>query len=241
MRNVTIFAIGVGTMLLATPAFAQDEQGSNPDQDKRFYVGGFIGDRFGSDQTFRGANLAGEPRVIETPTKGDVTGGIVIGAIAAQGEWGRARVEGEFSASRNSVERLILNGVRRELTEGRKSITTEMVNLVYDTPKIANLVRFSVGGGIGNASIDYDIRYNVSAAGPAINIPTSVSGHIAYQAIGGASISLGRRVELTTDVRYLRVSSHEIERFNATAGTLDSVLGARYHSLAATAGFRFYL
>ncbi len=238
MRNTTAIAIGLGAILLAAPAFAQDE-GTTPD--KRFYVGGFIGDRFGSKQTFRGANIAGEPRVIETPTKDHVTGGLLVGAIAGQGNWGRARVEGEITASQNSVKRLILNDVRRDLLEGRKSITTEMVNVIYDTPKLANLVRLSVGGGVGNGSIDYDIRYNVSAAGPAINIPTSVSGHLAWQGIAGASVSLGRRVELTTDVRYLRITGHQIERFNATAGTLDSVLSTRYHSIAATAGFRFYL
>ena len=241
MRNFTIVAAGLGAMLIAAPAFAQDAPGQNPEQEKRVYVGGFVGDRFGSGQTFRGANLAGQPRVIETPTKDNVTGGIVVGMVAARGDWGRVRVEGELSASQNSVKRLVLNDVRRELLEGRKSLTTEMVNLVYDTPKVANLVRFSLGGGIGNGSIDYDIRYNVSAAGPAINIPTSVSGHIAYQAIGGAAISVGRRVELTTDVRYLGVTGHQVERFNATAGTLDSVLRTRYHSVSATVGFRFFL
>jgi len=240
MRKVTLVALGFAGALAGAPAFAQDEQ-TAPEANKHFYAGAFLGDRFGSDQTFSGANITGQPRVIETPTKDHVTGGVMIGAVAAQGDWGRMRVEGELSASQNSIKRLVLNDVRRDLLEGRKSITSEMVNVIYDTPKIANLVRLSAGGGVGNASVDYDIRYNVSATGPAINIPTSVSGHLAWQAIGGASVALGRRLELTTDVRYLRVTEHQVERFNATAGTLDSVLGTRYHSLAATAGFRFYL
>ncbi|MDF0487876.1 hypothetical protein PX554_07020 [Sphingomonas sp. H39-1-10] len=240
MLKSTVIALGLASVFAVAPAFAQDGPDA-PQPEKRFYVGGFLGDRFGSGQTFSGANITGQPRVIETPTKADVTGGVMIGAVAAQGDWGRVRVEGELSASQNSIKRLVLNNVRRELLEGRKAITSEMVNVMYDTPKIANLVRLSAGAGVGNASIDYDIRYNVSASGPAINIPTSVSGHLAWQAIGGASVALGRRVELTTDVRYLRVSEHQVERFNATAGTLDSVLGTRYHSLAATAGFRFYL
>jgi opacity protein-like surface antigen len=240
MRRMTLIALGLVSVVAAAPAFAQDEQDA-PASDKRFYVGGFLGDRLGGDQTFSGSNIAGQPRVIDTPTKDHITGGLMIGVVAAQGDWGRMRVEGEVSASQNAIKRLVLNDVRRDLLEGRKSITSEMVNVMYDTPKLANLVRLSVGGGVGNASIDYDVRYNVSATGPAINIPTSVSGHLAWQAIGGASISLNRRVDLTTDVRYLRVSEHQVERFNATAGTLDSVLATRYHGVAATAGFRFYL
>lgn len=240
MRRLALFPLALAGALLAQPAFAQSSTSGDEDHG-RFYIGGFVGARFGDDQTFRGATVAGDPRKIETTSDADVMGGVVLGAVAAQGDWGRARVEGELGASRNSLKRLKLNGTGRELLEGRTSITTTMVNLIYDTPKVGNLVRFSAGGGVGMAGVDYDIRYKVAAAGPAITIPTSASGHLAFQAIGGASIALGKRVELTADVRYLHVTGHQVERFNATAGTLDSVLQTRSHNLAATAGFRFFL
>ncbi|WP_420137552.1 outer membrane beta-barrel protein [Sphingomonas sp.] len=227
-----IIVSGLVSAFVVAPAQAQEG---------RFYVGGFVGDRFGSGQTFRGANLAGDPRVIRTPTKDAVTGGITLGAIVGEGHWGRLRVEGELAASRNKLNRLVLNNVERQLLEGRKSVTTQMVNLAYDTPKIANLVRFSVGGGIGNGNIDYDIRYNVTATGPTINIPTSASGHLAYQAIAGVTVSVVPHLELVADARYLRIGAHDVERFNQSAGTLDSVLDTHFHSTAATVGFRYIL
>ena len=228
------------TFALAAALSAATASAAHAD-DGHFYVGGFVGDRFGNNEHFRGANLAGDPRVIQTPTKDGIFGGVTLGAVVARGKWGRARVEGEISASRNTVNRLILNDVQRQLLEGRKSTTTEMVNVVYDTPKLANLVRFSIGGGIGAAGIDYDVRYNVSAAGPTINIPTSVAGQIGYQAIGGMTVDVAPHLELTADVRYLTIAHHQIERFNQSMGTLDSVLNARYHSTAASIGFRYFL
>jgi opacity protein-like surface antigen len=221
----------IAAATLSAPAQAEDGQ---------LYGAIFVGDRLGSDQTFSGANLAGAPRVIESPTKDGVIGGAVLGVIAKEGSWGRLRAEGEIAASKNSVKRLILNDVERELLEGRKSATTVMANLVYDTPKLLDRVRFSVGGGFGVAAIDYNIRYNVSAAGPAILIPTNVSGRLGIQAIGGVSVDLTPRFALTADVRYLHVDAHQVERFNQTAGTLDSTLRAKYDSTSVTTGVRYF-
>lgn len=241
MLKAFLFAMGLGASAGGLSTMANAQAGESSDGGRTFYVGGIVGDRLGRDQTFRGANLANQPRVIEARLKDGVLGGLVLGAVAANEDWGRLRVETELSANRNSLKRLALNGTGRELLEGRRSITSELVNVVYDTPKLANLIRLSVGGGIGAAAVDYDIRYNVGPTGPAINIPTSVSGHLAWQAIGGASVAIGPRVELTSDVRYFRLTGHQVERFNATAGTLDSVLRTRHSSIAATAGFRFFI
>lgn len=241
MRSFTCqLAIGCA-MILSTPAVAQERPASEDERGAgSLYLGGFLGDRFGREQTLSGANVAGQPRVIETSSKDGLTGGLVIGAVAATGAWGRARVEAEFAASRNKLDTLSLNGQQRTLLEGRRTVTTQMVNLIYDTPRIAERLRLSLGGGVGHAAIDYDTRYLVAATGPEINIPTSVSGNIAWQGIAGASIALGGGLELTTDVRYSRVSRHQVERFNATAGTLDSVLSGRYSNVVATGGFRYF-
>jgi opacity protein-like surface antigen len=240
VRNFFSTLAAVGALLVTVPAFAQERQTADEPHAGSIYVGGFLGDRFGREQTLSGATPAGLPRVIETDAKDGLTGGVVIGAVAATGDWGRARVEAEFSASRNTLKRLDLNGQQRTLLEGRRSVTTEMVNLIYDTPRIAERLRFSLGAGIGHGAIDYDTRYLVTADGPAINIPTSVSGKIALQGIAGASIALGGGLELVGDVRYSRIGRHQVERFNATAGTLDSVLSTRYSNVVATGGFRFF-
>ncbi len=240
MRILISAAAAAGALLAATPALAQDGPTKDEPAAGSIYVAGFLGDRFGREQTLQGATPAGLPRVIETDAKDGLTGGLVLGAVAATGEWGRARVEAEFSASRNTLKRLDLNGQQRTLLEGSRSVTTEMVNILYDTPRIAERLRFTLGAGVGHGAIDYDTRYLVAAAGPEINIPTSVSGKIALQGIAGASVALGGGLELTTDVRYSRIARHQVERFNATAGTLDSVLSTRYSNLVATAGFRFF-
>lgn len=208
-------------------------------QENNLYGGVFVGDRLGKDQTFTGANVAGTPRVIETPTKDGVIGGAVLGAVVADASWGRVRGEAEFTSGKNDIDDLSLNGTPRELLTGRKSVTTMMLNAAYDTPRIWDRVRFTVGGGAGTAAIDYDIEYNVAAAGPRIQIPTNASGKLALQVIGGVSIELVRNLELTADARYLHVNTHKVERFNLTAGTLDSVLRAKYNNASITTGFRF--
>jgi len=213
----------------ATSALAQDD---------RFYVGGFAGGHFGEEQSFSGANLAGAPRQIDAPQDDGAVAGLVLGMVATEGGWGRLRVEAEFAHRQSDVERLSLNGVQRELLQGESSVSTQLVNLLYDTPQWRKL-RGTLGAGIGAASYDYDIRYNVAAAGPTINIPTSVSGKLAYQAIIGVQYALTPTWELSADYRYLWGDDHQIERFNQTAGTLDSVLDATYESSAFTVGARY--
>ena len=239
MHYLNFAIVTASVLLIATPALAQDRSTTEPTAGS-LYLGGFLGDQFGRKQTLSGANPAGQPRAIETSAKDGLTGGLVIGAVAATGPWGRARVEVELAASRNKLNTLSLNGQRRALLEGNRTATTQIVNFIYDTQRIAERIRFSLGGGVGHGSIDYDTRYLVTANGPQINIPTSVSGKVAFQGIAGGSVVLGKALELTSDVRYSRVARHQVERFNATAGTLDSVLSTRYSNLVATAGFRYF-
>lgn len=239
MKSIFVCVAVAATAVLSQAAQAQAQAQPQPQDNGRIYVGVFLGDRLGNEQIFNGATLAGDPRHIQSPTKDGLDGGGYIGVIVADAPWGRLRTEAEISASKNSVDRLILNGQQRQLLQGRKSITATMLNFAYDTPRILDRLRFSAGAGVGAASIDYDIQYNVSPTGPTIFIPTNESGQLAYQLIGGASVDLTRHFALTADVRYLRVAEHKVERFNQSAGTLDSILDAKYHSTALTAGVRY--
>ncbi|USU13815.1 outer membrane beta-barrel protein [Sphingomonadaceae bacterium OTU29THOMA1] len=230
MKRLTILLPVLACLsVVSSPALARENG---------LYGGVFVGDRLGKDQTLAGANVAGAPRVVETPTKDGVVGGGVLGAVVADASWGRLRAEAEFTSSKNDIKNLSLNGMRRELLTGRKSVTTMMLNAAYDTPKISDRVRLTVGGGAGAAAIDYAIEYNVAAAGPRIQIPTNATGKLALQAIGGVSIEIAKNFELTADARYMHVNDHSVERFNFTAGTLDSVLKAKYNSASLTTGFR---
>ncbi len=238
MKKLPITLLAAVSALAATQAAARDGDSVHSSEGD-IYVSVFVGDNLGRDQRFEGANPAGAVRNIETPTKDGLLGGAAIGVVLSDSGIGRFRTEAEFSATKNDVRDLILNDVPRDLVRGRKSVTAGMLNLAYDTPRIFDRVRLTAGAGFGLAAIDYDIQYNVAAAGPAISISTNQSGRLAYQLIGGASVAITDRLELTGDVRYFEVGSHQVERFNLTTGALDSVLGTKYRATRLTAGIRY--
>ncbi len=71
----------------------------------------------------------------------------MLGAVVADASWGRLRAEAEFTSGKNDIQNLSLTGTRRERLIGRKPVTTMMLNAAYDTPKIWDRVRFTVGAG----------------------------------------------------------------------------------------------
>lgn len=229
MKKTAILGAALAATLGAGAAHAADTP---------FYAGGFAGASFDDQHLFKGATPTGAARRIETPVKDGAYAGLTLGAVVVDADWGRVRVEGELASRQNKVEKLVLNDVQRQLIEGAKTATTTMINVAYDTPKVFDRVRFSVGAGVGHASLDYDVRYMVTANGPFIAIPTSV-GVVGYQAMAGAQYDLTDRIELTTDVRYFEAGDHQVERFNHTTGALDSVLDADYSAVSVTAGARF--
>lgn len=234
-----------GSLLAAVLAFsavqahAQHATSETGDSSGDVYVSVFVGDNLGRGQEFDGTAAGGAPRNIQTPTEDGVIGGGAIGLVVADTSYGRLRAEAEFSASKNDITDLVLNDLPRDLVRGRKSVAAGMLNVAYDTPRILDRLRLTAGAGFGLAAIDYDIQYNVAAAGPAISISTNQSGRLAYQLIGGASVNLTDRIELTGDVRYFEVDSHQVERFNLTTGALDSILDTKYRSTRLTAGVRY--
>lgn len=239
MKKISTGLLTAVAALVGTQGQAQEARSADRDTGGDIYISAFIGDNLGRGQVFDGATVGGLPRKIETPTKDGLIGGAAIGVILADTAVGRFRTEAEFSASRNDVTDLVLNDVPRDLVRGGKSVTAGMLNIAYDTPRLFDRVRLTAGAGFGLAAIDYDIRYNVAEAGPAISISTNQSGRLAYQLIGGAAIALNDRFELTGDVRYFEVGSHQVERFNLTTGALDSVLDTKYRSTRLTAGIRY--
>jgi opacity protein-like surface antigen len=202
------------------------------------YVGVAAGLAADGDHLFEGANLAGAPRRIETPVKDGSLAAITLGVVAKESDWGRVRVEAEIGRRYNKVDRLVLNSVERQLLEGRKEVTSALVNVAYDTPLYWDRVRFTLAAGAGLANVDYDVRYLVAASGPAIAIPTGVST-LAFQSLVGVQYALNENIELTADLRHLKLDDHQVERFNHTAGTLDSVLDADYSTTGYAVGVRY--
>lgn len=224
----------LAAMLLTSPAIAQtmSETGG-------FYASGAVGAAFADDQLINGSTAAGAPRRIITDMRRGTTFALAAGYATKDAIWGRVRGELEFARQTADLEALSLNGVARAIGSGSgKRIDTGIVNVFYDTPAFIGPVRLEIGGGFGRSRIDYDLRYNVTATGPAIELPTNTSQG-AYQLIAGLSARVSGGLELFTQFRYLKVNGHKVERFNRTAGTLDSTLDAEYDSKAATAGLRY--
>lgn len=224
----------LAVMLFASPALAQEAKETGG-----FYASGAVGAVFAYDQLINGSNAAGAPRRIITYMKRGTTFALAAGYATKDANWGRVRGELEFARQTADLEALSLNGVDRAIgSETGKRIDTGMVNVFYDTPAFIGPVRLEIGGGLGRSRIVYDLRYNVTATGPAIEIPTNTTQG-AYQLTAGLSARVSGGLELFSQFRYMKVNGHKVERFNRTAGTLDSTLDAEYDSKSVTAGLRY--
>lgn len=237
MKNFSTISAAVLVTLAgaSSPALAQDESAATGG----VYASGSAGIVKSDDQLINGANAAGAPRRIITDMDKGSNFALAIGYATKDANWGRIRGELEFASQKAELKALSLNGVNRALIgEPDKSVKTGMVNVFYDTPAFLGPVRAEFGAGLGKSNIDYNVRYNVAAAGPAIEIPTNASQG-AYQLLAGLSGRVTGGLELFTQFRYLKVKDHKVERYNRTAGTLDSVLDAEYSSKSFNVGVRY--
>ena len=233
MNNVTIIAIAA-LALTTSPALAQGKTDTGG-----VYLSGSAGIVQSDDQLINGANAAGAPRRIITDMDKGSAFAIALGYATQDASWGRVRGELEFAKQKADLKALSLNGVNRALIgEPDKSVKTGMLNVFYDTPAFIGPIRAEFGAGIGRSKMNYNIRYNVSATGPAIEIPTNPSQG-AYQLMAGLSGRVSGGLELFTQFRYLKIKDHKVERFNRTAGTLDSTLDAEYSSKSFNFGLRY--
>ena len=234
-KFIMVTAAAVGSLAaIASPAMAQDENTSGG-----VYISGSVGIVQSDDQLINGATALGAPRRIVTDMDKTATVAIALGYATKDASWGRVRGELEFSKHKADLKALSLNGINRALIgEPDKTVKTGMVNVFYDTPTIVGPIRAEFGAGIGKSKIDYNIRYNVSATGPAIEIPTNPSQG-AYQLMAGLSARVTGGLELFTQFRYLKIKDHKVERYNRTAGTLDSTLDAEYSSKSFSLGVRY--
>ena len=226
----------IAGIALTGQAMAQD--------DPRFYAGVFYGIDQQGDEQIRGENAAGAERRLDLELDSGEVFGAVLGAYAFDGERGRMRFEIEAAHREGDLDRLVLNDVERSVRPGSHiSTTTAMINALYDTPLIADRFRLTAGAGLGIANVDHEVRYvierPVEAGGNiAIAIPTTETTY-AWQAILGAEAGLTDRLALTGDVKFIELGDYQVQRFNFSAGSLDSVLDADKSSTSATIGLRY--
>lgn len=243
--SVTIAAISVA--MVAGSANAQST-------DKRFYTSLFGGAETFDDESIIGANAAGQARNINIQFYEGSVFGAALGVSSADSSFGRFRGELEIASRQADVDALALNGVTRQFNPSSEvSVTTAMVNALYDSPVLWDRYRVFAGAGIGLAGVDHSVRYlvaNPAASGGNLQIliPSSETTS-AYQLILGAEVELTSSWSLLGDVRYLDVGDTQVERYiansiingtaTASTGTLDSVLDADLSSTSFTVGVRY--
>jgi opacity protein-like surface antigen len=224
------------TILLAGSAHAQTPE-------NRFYVSLHAGQDRQDDQAIRGFNVANLPRNNDLTFDDGRVYAAALGINAFEGDWGRVRFDAELSQREADLDTIFLNNVEQTARQGSHvRMTAAMLNAYYDTPVYFDHVRFFAGAGVGIANIDHQVRYQITGgANPSnanIAIPTAEPTW-AYQLVGGAEYALTKDWSLLADVRFVEFGDVQIQRFNLTAGLLDSVNDTNKSSVSLTAGLRY--
>jgi opacity protein-like surface antigen len=238
MRLPVIAAATTTTMLLLGTGHASAQT-----PEHRFYVSVHAGQDVQDDEQIRGANAAGLPRNNDLTFADGRVYALALGVNAFEGDWGRVRFDAELSQREADVETIALNGVRHTIRQGSHvRMTAAMLNAWYDTPLYFDHLRFYAGVGAGIANIDHQVRYQITGgANPSnaqIAIP-SAEPTWAYQLVGGVDYALTPNWSVLADVRMVEFGDTQIQRFNLTAGALDSVNDAEKSSVSITAGLRY--
>jgi opacity protein-like surface antigen len=231
--------IAAATILLAAsdPAHAQTPE-------HRFYASLHAGQDVQDDEAIRGFNVANLPRNNDLTFADGRVFAAALGINAFEGDWGRVRFDAELSHRESDVDTIFLNNVQQTIRQGSHVLmTAAMLNAYYDTPVYFDHVRFYAGVGAGIANIDHQVRYRITGGtAPSlanIAIPTAEPAW-SYQLVGGGEYILTPNWSLLADVRFVKFGNHQIERFNLTAGALDSVNDvADKSSTSVTAGLRY--
>ena len=214
------------------------------ERDKRFYGAIMVGSDSQKDENIEGQNGSGQIRDLDLSFDSGQFISVSFGVKAVEADWGRIRVEAELSQREGDMNELVLNGTERRFRPGSHvSLNSTMLNVFYDTPKLGFNTRAFVGAGFGQTSMDHEIRYLVERPASAggnlgIAIPSSETTS-SYQLIGGLEWELNDSFSLLGDVRYLELGDSQVERFNVTAGALDSVLDADKSTTTVSAGIRY--
>ena len=225
------------TLAGAIPANAQA-----PDQ--RFYVSIHVGQDLQDDESIRGFNAANLPRNNDLTFADGRVYAAALGVNAFKGDWGRIRFDAELSHREADVDTIFLNNVEQTIRQGSHVLmTAAMLNAYYDTPVYFDHVRFYAGVGAGIANVDHQVRYRITGGTAPSNADIAIPSAEptwSYQLVGGGEYILTPNWSLLADVRFVEFGNHQIQRFNLTAGALDSVNDAAdKSSVSVTAGLRY--
>jgi len=150
--------------------------------------------------------------------QGDFGTGYAAGAALGR-SFGPLRLEGEFLARENDVDRLTGGP---GLVSGDRSVRSVTANLLYDFYSLplssGRTLDLHLGAGLGAARVSLD---GVTEGGAALlDDDDSV---FAYQGILGASVALNERLSLNLDYRYMATADPEFR--TAAGGNVESEVG----------------
>jgi opacity protein-like surface antigen len=244
------YAAGLAAFLFAIGAHAQ-EAGAQAPTERNLYAGVFAGAAMPDEETLFGFNEAGVLRDIVIDFDSTTYLGANLGVVVADGASGMARAEVELSHWQASVDALSLNDVDRVVLDGSEaSVTAGFINAWYDSPRLFNRMRLSVGIGAGIAGVDNEVEYlvaNAAATGGQAHIAIpSTEVTYAYQLMAGIEFDLSPGWSLVGDVRKIELGDYQVERYilntpgvgAGTNGTLDSILDADWSATTFGVGLR---
>ncbi|MEQ8483485.1 MAG: outer membrane beta-barrel protein [Pseudomonadales bacterium] len=169
----------------------------------------------------------------------DFDQGFPAGAIAIGARMSRStRAEVEVAYRNNDFEVLFSpDGSQQINPDPADSVeaVSVMANLLYDLRRDSAFRPF-VGAGVGKARLRYDSKHEITRV-PVIDDRADA---FAYQLIAGFTFELSRRFDLTTDYRYWRTESFELEDAQGRSGggrhtVHTTLLGLRYHPVPRSA------
>lgn len=138
------------------------------------------------------------------------TGYSAVGALGIHWQSFRFEVEGGYRAA--DIDRGSIMGVDlpSEVFRGDISIITVMANAYYDIP-VSDAFDIYVGGGVGMAHVDGNIRGEASVNGVAVSFEDDSDTIVAWQIMAGVGVPLTDRITLTTGYRLFSGSNPSFE------------------------------
>jgi len=202
----TLLTVAAAALSLSAESHAQDS-----------YIAGQFGIRAVEQTDGEAGNLAIESEL----------GNASFFSVALGRDTGNWRYEVELARRGGKINNFSIGGTEQAVSGDGLSATSLMANAFIDFNEEG---RFSpyIGAGLGLASVTADY----SAAGGTIDGQSSA---FAFQLIGGASVQVSERVELFSDLRYMRAMETD-HALTAPLGSSD--VSFQYDGYTLGAGVR---
>ncbi|MEP1142507.1 MAG: hypothetical protein ABJH52_02215 [Henriciella sp.] len=242
MTRFATMAFAIST-LFTLPAIAENESG--------LYVSGFIGAGFPGDVELRGTQtpeagapgVAGAPANIQAEFDSDSTLGIALGYKTPWEFFGifHTRLELEYSTLETDVSGGSFNNGNQPFS-GDASVDFFLINnysdIIWDDNQ--TIIPF-IGGGLGIANVETNIRYAGGGATSPNFIATGEDTGLAGTFAGGLTWLTGSEWEVYGEARYYQVRDLEFDRrfIGGGANLLNARVEDDFDGTSLTVGARY--